>query len=68
MLSNYLNPHQHHFRQWSQFFQETVKTLKRNSWILFLENSEDDCLWKALKVTKKLTTRLILRYANQTGR
>jgi hypothetical protein len=48
------------YRQWNQHFRETIKTLKRNAWLRFLENSSNDSLWKALTVTKRSTTKSIL--------
>ncbi|PLW44589.1 hypothetical protein PCASD_05177 [Puccinia coronata f. sp. avenae] len=41
------------YRQWSSYFRATVKSLKRNSWLRFLENAEDDTLWQALQILPK---------------
>ncbi|PLW15753.1 hypothetical protein PCASD_22372 [Puccinia coronata f. sp. avenae] len=48
------------YRQWNQHFCETIKTLKRNAWLRFLENLSNHSLWKMLSVTKQSTTKSIL--------
>jgi hypothetical protein len=45
------------YRQWSQYFRKMVRSLKRNAWLRFLEDSAANPIWKALQTTKSTLVR-----------